>query len=256
MADPPTPPEPAAPTGLTKTMARIGSYVGQPLEMIMFLVLASYAVVSITEISARSTFLGHLQGLINSINQELAQNESPAEGEGSNSRGLASERLLRYESSHARLVALISTGADDPKQTLAAIRRRSEGRGEGEGAGRGLLMYFVLSYIFTLNSDHLLAIAIMTCGAIGATIASIRKTRHLTWRSVFLGLAAGFIVFLSIKGGRHIFLIQTQGQMAQFNPYSSAFLGLIAGMFTERTFELLGAATDAVFKKIKKVLEE
>ena len=80
----------------------------------------------------------------------------------------------------------------------------------------------------------LLAIAIMTCGAIGATIGSIRHTGRLTWRSVLFGLSSGFIVFLAIKGGKHIFLLQVQGQMPQFNPYSSGFFGLIAGMFTER----------------------
>ena len=46
------------------------------LEVCMFLVLAFYAVVSITEISARGNFLGQLQDQINSINQELASKQS------------------------------------------------------------------------------------------------------------------------------------------------------------------------------------
>ena len=87
-------------------------------------------------------------------------------------------------------------------------------------------------------------------------IASFRKTGRLIWNGVIFGLASGFIVFLSIKGGRHIFLLQTQGLMPQFNPYTSSFLGLIAGMFTERTFRFLGQVVDAVFDKLKKVLEE
>ncbi len=273
MADPKQPTEPADPTGSTKTETH-GISVNLPLATIVFLVLASHAVISITEISARSSFLGRLQSQVNSINQELAQNDipedetrpssgnlSPEDEVRPSSRDLASARLERAEESYARLEMLISLGADDTEQTLAGIRRTYEGRSSEKQSRfftpiRERFAYLALGYLSTLNSDYLLAIAIMTCGALGATIASIRNTRELTWHSVLFGLAAGFIVFLSIKGGRHIFLIQAQGQMAQFNPYSSGFLGLIAGMFTERTFELLSAVTDAVFQKIKKVLEE
>ena len=112
-----------------------------------------------------------------------------------------------------------------------------------------------LTRVVRLNSDYLLAIAIMTCGAIGGMIASLRRASRLTWNGVIFGLSSGFIVFLSIKGGRHIFLLQTQGLMPQFNPYSSSFLGLIAGMFTERTFQFLGAVIDTVFDTLRNMLQ-
>jgi len=110
--------------------------------------------------------------------------------------------------------------------------------------------------LFVWSSDILLALSIMACGVVGATVGSIREEGRLGVRSILFGLAAGFIVFLAIKGGKQLFLIQASGQIAQFNPYSCALFGLIAGMFTERTFEILKIVTDAFYEKLEKVVKE
>ena len=267
MAEPTEPAEPGEPTEL----AEPGDLTRRFLELFMFLVLLFYAVLSIAEIEARDNYLGQLQNRINSINRELAQNDSSSETESeteSEARIYSEKRLYRNEESRARVESLIVVGASHKSQTLPAIMeedvyaRREISRPAFESPIPAMLTFFfgpifdLLTRIARLSSNSLLAIAIMTCGTIGGMIASFRKTGRLTWNGVVFGLASGFIVFLSIKGGRHIFLLQTQGLMPQFNPYTSSFLGLIAGMFTERTFQFLGAVIDVVFNKLKKVLEE
>jgi hypothetical protein len=66
----------------------------------------------------------------------------------------------------------------------------------------------------------------------------------MTLRALSLGLASGFVVYLAIKGGKHVFLMQTQGEPATFNPYGSAFAGLLSGLFTEKAHQLLSTIID------------
>lgn len=232
------------------------------VEVGMFLVVAIFAVASITEISARNNYLGYLLNQVNSINQKLAQNNGSSTDKFTEEAISTLRREVQvYEYLQSRLEALVSVGADNKSQTLTEIRRDSEGirfniQNEPDEQEPYILIHFFQRYILPLSSDYLLAIAIMTCGAIGASIGSIRNSGHFTWRSILFGLSSGFIIFLAIKGGKNIFLLQAHSQVIQFNPYSSGFFGLLAGMFTEKTFELLNTVTDAIFKKLKKILEE
>lgn len=246
---------------LEKSIIRIGGDLSHLFEVGMFLVVAIFAVASITEISARDNYLGYLQGEINSINQELAQNSGSISDKLTEDAAFSLKKQNRfYDQLHGKVEALISVGADRQNQTLVEIRREFDDANSfgppDESVKYTSILYVFQRYITQLSSDYLLAITIMTCGAIGAGIGTIRNTSRFTWRSILFGLSSGFIVFLAIKGGKHIFLLQAQGQLIQFNPYSSGFFGLLAGMFTEKTFELLGAVTDSVFNKLKKVLDE
>ncbi|WP_432695858.1 hypothetical protein ACQUQP_15125 [Marinobacterium sp. YM272] len=240
---------------------RIGGDLNHLLEVGMFLVVAIFAVASITEISARDSYLGYLQNEINSINQELAQNSGGVSDKFTDEAISSLKKQAQfYGQLRGKVEALISVGADRQSQTLVEIRREfddanSFGQSD-ESIGYTSILYMLQRYITQLSSDYLLAITIMTRGAIGAGIGTIRTTSRFTWRSILFGLSSGFIVFLTIKGGKHIFLLHAQGQLIQFNPYSSGFFGLLAGMFTEKTFEFLGAVTDSVFNKLKNVLDE
>lgn len=246
---------------IVRLVERIGGDLGHLLEVLLFLAVAVFAVASITEIAARGNYLGYLEGRVRADNEELAQNASNGVDK-LTSDAISSLRKSRDYNKHlkGKVESLISVGADNSSQTLIAIRKASENSFFEPGASKpyttNSVFYIIQVYINRLNSDYLLAIAIMTCGAIGASIGAIRTNRKFAWRSLLFGLSAGFIVFLAIKGGKHIFLLQEQGQIVQFNPYSSGFLGLIAGMFTEKTFELLTLVTDSIFNKVKKVIDE
>lgn len=66
----------------------------------------------------------------------------------------------------------------------------------------------------------------------------------MTLRALALGIATGFVVYLAIKGGKHVFLLQMQTEVVAFNPYGSAFAGLLAGMFTEKAYQLITIIVD------------
>jgi hypothetical protein len=53
------------------------------------------------------------------------------------------------------------------------------------------------------------------------------------------GVAAGFITLLAIRGGKNVFLLQSEEVSFYLNPYSSAFFGLLAGLFTNDAFQVL-----------------
>ncbi len=103
-----------------------------------------------------------------------------------------------------------------------------------------------------LSSDHLLAISIMACGIIGAMINELRSEKKLmTFRALSLGLTSGFVVYLAIKGGKHVFILQTQGDLVAFNPYGSAFVGLLSGLFTERLHQAMTMIANDFFERLQ-----
>ena len=104
-----------------------------------------------------------------------------------------------------------------------------------------------------LSSDQLLALAVMACSAIGAMIAALRGNGLMTLRALALGIATGFVVYLAIKGGKHVFLLQMQTEIVAFNPYGSAFAGLLAGMFTEKAYQVLTTIVDDFADRLRAV---
>jgi hypothetical protein len=114
-----------------------------------------------------------------------------------------------------------------------------------------------------LNSERLLAIVVIFCGAIGSITVGL--TSHLQssnekseiarigidFRRVSIGVAAGFVCFLAIKGGKGLFLLQSGEAVVRFNPYSSAFVGFIVGFFTDRAHRLLIHFADAFVSRLQ-----
>jgi hypothetical protein len=114
-----------------------------------------------------------------------------------------------------------------------------------------LLIGILLDVRSSLSSDLLLAIVVIGCGAIGSVMGGLRSERRLTTRLFSLGLAAGFVTFLTIKGGRYVFLVQSEGPDIAFNPYSSAFLGIVVGLFTDRVHQLLSDLVDQFIERLR-----
>lgn len=181
--------------------------------------------------------------------------------------------LQRLDSSSRHLAIKAITAPAGSPSPASAERSPSPGSGlglfEGDGHSPSFLeqlymgalspVLFSILFVFLrpqfLSTEHLLAIAIMGCGAIGAIIAGLRANTIITFRNLSLGLAAGFVTFLGIKGGKHFFLVQGTIDQVAFNPYSSAFAGLLAGLFTERAYSLLSSVVDELIKKVQAAMK-
>lgn len=94
------------------------------------------------------------------------------------------------------------------------------------------------------SSDFLtswaVTLAVTLAGTTGAIIAVTRKNERLTATQIGLGLSAGFIAFLMVRGGQGVFLIQADGKTSSLNAYSRAVFGLMLACLPKmpaRSFE-------------------
>jgi hypothetical protein len=101
-------------------------------------------------------------------------------------------------------------------------------------------------------TDLILALSILLCGVIGAVAANLRAGAVTpVARSVALGAAAGFVSYLALKGGKFLFLVQTGAEhQSAINPYSAAFCGILAGLFTERAYMILSRLIDQLAERL------
>lgn len=102
-----------------------------------------------------------------------------------------------------------------------------------------------------MSSDVLLAFSLLSCGALGAVIASIRSNNNVDLSKFTIGFSTGFVTFLGIKGGQFVFLLQVPGAAAVLNPYTASFIGLLSGMFSERFHLMLADFLDKATSKLK-----
>ena len=106
-----------------------------------------------------------------------------------------------------------------------------------------------------MASDQLLSLVVIMSGTIGAVIAAIRAKRVLSPTDIGFGVAAGFITLLAIRGGKNVLVVSNEDVSFYMNPYSSAFFGLLAGLFTDRAYELLRKFVDKLVKGLEKTFE-
>jgi hypothetical protein len=125
---------------------------------------------------------------------------------------------------------------------------------DSEGVAGIWLIDDLASWIGRQNSEILLAIIVCLGGLVGSLIAGFRTAAGTIHRDVPLGIAAGFVVYLAIKGGKFVFLLQTQDTSFAMNPYGCVFAGLLAGLFTEKAYELLTALIDELSRRLTKVV--
>jgi len=186
-----------------------------------------------------------------------------------------------------QLSALQLTGSLGTDSTVAGIQREiakvmridpgepgpapSEEDPGGHSGKIGEIYKYIRAFVFPefsrMRSDSLLVLTVVTCGAIGASIAGMRadiyqsqkKDADRSWQKeqqnlalprIVLGASAGFVAFLALKGGKFLFIIEFSEQEIPINPFSSAFAGIIVGLFTERMYrfvsDLLDRARDSV----------
>lgn len=102
-----------------------------------------------------------------------------------------------------------------------------------------------------LNADYLIALIIVSCTVLGSMITNFRTAKRISMRNLALGIGTGFITFLAIKGGKSVFLLEFyQQEPIPLNPYSIAFAGILAGLFTDRLFTLLSMLVDKMSQQL------
>ncbi|MBF8276024.1 MAG: hypothetical protein HW390_1097 [Candidatus Brocadiaceae bacterium] len=232
------------------------------VNTLILLMVAFTAVFSIAEIAARESVLSIISGQISTRKSEFVEQSresSITQLVGTATVNVDRADAMRYmlneiqwlEGTKQEVQTLIALGSDEESHILRNVRRsyidKGGTGGTGGTEGLSLLTSFIrksTASLLMLSSDQLLAIAIMACGSIGAMITALRGDSAMTLRSLSLGLASGFVVYLAIKGGKHVFLLQTQGELVTFNPYGSGFAGLLSGLFTEKAHQLLTTIID------------
>lgn len=182
------------------------------------------------------------------------------------------EQLKRQRSEYQRVLGALTTleyvGAEKSNINLSEINRRAAAieapiivfnqkpeslkdpgtqlqvKPDATNNGSGFFFEDLRSTIFDQSNDALLALAVTFCGAIGAVVAGLRTQKFAGLANIALGLAAGFIAFLALKGGKSLFIIQVTTTQLPVNPYASAFAGILVGLFTERVYEVVSKLFD------------
>ncbi|WP_147446444.1 hypothetical protein [Corallococcus sp. CA047B] len=125
-----------------------------------------------------------------------------------------------------------------------------------ESLGRQLQNFWAQIPLEHARTDYLLALVVACCALVGAIIAMLREggARFAT-KQVVLGLASGFVAFLSLRGGRSVFMMELSGDVPHFNPYSMAFAGLLVGLFTRKAYELLGILVQELDGRLRAAMQ-
>ena len=125
-----------------------------------------------------------------------------------------------------------------------------------EELGRQLQNFWAQLPVEQARTDYLLAVTVSCCALVGAIIAMMREggARFAT-KQIALGLASGFVAFLSLRGGRSVFMLELSGEVPHFNPYSMAFAGLLVGLFTRKAYELLGILVHELDARLRAAMQ-
>jgi len=241
--------------------------IGFLSQCLLFVVVISLVVISISELAARDSMLTLITSRSSALKTEYIEaTKTPAPSSAASAPAdRRFENTLReiglMEDLKRSIQSLAALGGEHEGKALRAIEwelaqmTRLADRPRPSAAASGVAGLDMVTRwkgaLLLLSSDQLLAIIVLGCGAIGAMISSLRAGHSLSLRAFILGLASGFVAYLVIKGGKHVFLLQAPGDVIAFNPYGSAFAGLIAGLFTEKAHQLLSYVVDDFANRVK-----
>lgn len=169
-----------------------------------------------------------------------------------------------FQGLRRRIILLMSQGAVSQNQLLPSVRHDFESVFTAETTSKipmnvdqwelswahlGVLQLRTI-LLGAATSNTLLLVVVIFSGIAGSVISGLRVQKGSLLLSIGLGMSSGFITILAIMGGKHIFLMDPNVNASIFNPYSCAFLGLLTGLFTEKTFRLLSALFDELFNRL------
>jgi hypothetical protein len=224
------------------------------LEPLLLLVLIACAIASLTELAGRK----QLQTKIAEKYTELAEahfrqsdlavsNAQPA---------LPDPELKHLRKVRDSLESLTTNGSWSSTNTQARLRWRltnifptseSSGVHDMDPEEADIWAKFKNSvYPPWMDNSSLLAVLIISCGALGTLAAGLRTREPASFRQFFLGVATGFICFLLFGQGNFPLLKSAHGSAGEASPVASALFSLLAGMFSKHAYFFLGN----LFKKM------
>ena len=199
--------------------------------------------------------------------------------------------IKQYRSLKNKLTTLSAIGAGQTDNDLltASIMRElttlidsdsPDSRGNFTNQASAFALWYVnlenFAPIVRLRSDNLLAIAMTCAGIIGAFTAAYRKRvldpkvdetasksmlssksiLSMTLEAVIIGVGSGILTFLMVKGGKGAFFLEMNGEVNAVNPYSATLAALVAGLFTDKFYNLLRELVDKAIERVKGVADE
>jgi len=233
------------------------------LAMTLLVGIVLSVIYVISEVRGRQQLERMLVSRIASLQADVANSEAvivPENGAAAESPRQEKRALIeRFGRDRALLQTLSVSGTTNATGSLPAIRDdvqhvlengAADTKTAAEGSDDGISIISVSRY----SSDLLLSWVVIFSGTVGAVIAAIRKQKELglSPRELAFGFAAGFITLLAIRGGKNLMVVQMDDISFTLNPYASAFLGLLAGLFTEKAYLLLRKFVDKLVDGIEK----
>ena len=250
-------------------ITRLANMYYEFFELIAVVLLAVLAVITVSEMASRESFSNSVSSKISSLNGDLANiainmtsNLDTKLGESIYiQRNDATIKIEQFEELNDKVSTLINVGVNNQLGTLKKLidsYQQATARFEEKtktGASPNILESLSTSYyigfIYEMRSDHLLALSIICCSALGAMIFGLRSGARMNVRTLTSGLATGFVVYLALKGGQHLFLVTSPDVRIPSNPYSSAFAGLLAGLFSDKAYKVLSSVVDDLASRVE-----
>jgi len=228
---------------------------------ITFIVLIALAVISVIEINGRQQQLTALRVQAERVEMQLDRaadrgdeveqqqqrlNELQARIDALQQRVLLGDDELKAMMLTGRAQADTDEGPTTSAESLArelleSRQQRSDDTADGDEPGWiSRVMVSSVVWFRALSSDQLLAIAVIAAAVFGALAGGLRREDLRYLRPILAGLAAGFIVYLGIRGLRGVFVSGGAGPVSDFNAFSATLAALLAGIVAERMYGLLG----------------
>lgn len=118
----------------------------------------------------------------------------------------------------------------------------------GRVSGSELISVYLYSLLFDFGSffahDTALALSMVLAGYVGCAVGMFRQNKRASVAETTIGMASGFVVFLSIKGGHGLIVTGLSHEMPRLNPYGCTLIALVVGLFTDKAYQLLSAMVD------------
>ncbi|MFL1914426.1 hypothetical protein ACJW8B_03235 [Plesiomonas shigelloides] len=230
-------------------------------EFVLICIIIFVAIFSIYNISARETLSKSIELKINSLNSEFVTSNKmvlSSQLTEQDQKDVAEQlkEISNLDILSSQIQALKAYGGSD-KLTLNTIKSEFIAGNRAEADTNvsqviSLPPVAILVRLFSyMSSDVLLAFSLLSCGALGAVIASIRSNNNVDLSKFTIGFSTGFVTFLGIKGGQFVFLLQVPGAASVLNPYTASFIGLLSGMFSERFHLMLADFLDKATNKLR-----
>jgi len=209
------------------------------LFAIVTLVSIFFSLGSLTVVSERQSALAESEADMRTLQERITASIFLTLDAGSPSDTLESKSIIDPSNIKTNYLEL-------SKNISLAKQEISGGR---EEINKDYELYYLIN-VFSLSSlasNTLLGILLISCGVLGSVMSTMRDGKGEVSKTVVLGASVGFVALLGVKGGSTIFIMTSAGIDVPFNPYSTAFVGVVAGMFSEKLYLALSKVTDKAF---------